>query len=67
MKKFIIVVSVLSLTAILLPSCASESKTTATTTRQTTPITQSQTNLPAQPIGYHDNNMETGGPGMTGR
>jgi hypothetical protein len=66
MKKSIILVSMLSLAAILLPSCASEPKTTTTTTRQTTVTTQSQTSLPRQPIGYRDNNMETGGPGLTG-
>jgi hypothetical protein len=48
--------------AIMLVSCASESQTTAK--HQTTSTTQSQTNLPSQPIGYRDNNMETGGPGL---
>jgi PBP1b-binding outer membrane lipoprotein LpoB len=66
MKKSIILVSVLSLAAILLPSCANEPKATTATTRQTTATAQSQTSLPPQPIGYHDNNMETGGPALTG-
>ena len=69
MKKSIIVVSVLSLVAMMLVSCVSEPQTTTTTTRHTTTTTPTAPDhgLPNQPIGYRDNNMETGGAGLTGR
>ena len=61
MRKSIILVSMLSLVAMMLVSCASEPQTTTTTTRQTT----TTTGLAPVPVGYRDNNMETGGPGLT--
>jgi hypothetical protein len=66
MMNPIIITSVLSVMAMMLISCASEPATTTTTTRQTTVSTQAPTGS-MQPIGYRDNNMETGGPGLGGR
>jgi PBP1b-binding outer membrane lipoprotein LpoB len=63
MKKSIIPISVLSAAAMMLVSCASEPQTTTTTTRQTT-VTTEPPSRPMQAIGYRDNNMETGGPGL---
>ena len=59
MKKSIVLVSVLSIVAMVLVSCASEPQTTAT--RQTTTTTTAHHQVPNQPPGYRDNNMQTGG------
>jgi hypothetical protein len=61
MKKSIVLVSVLSIVAMVLVSCASEPQTTTTTTRQTTTTTTAHHQVPNQPLGYRDNNMQTGG------
>jgi len=60
MKKSIVLVSVLSIVAMVVVSCASEPQTT-TTARQTTTTTTAHHQLPNQPLGYRDNNMQTGG------
>jgi hypothetical protein len=58
MKKLIILATALSVSAMILVSCASESTTTtAPTTRQTNMATQSQPQ-PMQPMSYRDNNVE---------
>jgi uncharacterized lipoprotein YajG len=62
MKKSIILVPVLSAVA-MLACCTSEPQTATTTTRQTTLTTESQPGS-MQPVGYRDNNMEAGGPGL---
>ena len=61
MKKSIVLVSVLSIVAMVLVSCASEPQTTTTATRQTTTTTTAHHQVPNQPLGYRDNNMQTGG------
>jgi hypothetical protein len=66
MKSIILAFS-LSMLALMLASCSSQPETTSTTTRQTTATTNAAENRMSQPIGYRDNNMETGGPAMTGR
>ena len=66
MNKSLIIASVISVMVMVLVSCANEPQTTATTTRQITVSTEAPTRS-MQPIGYRDNNMETGGPGVTGR
>ena len=60
MKKSIVLVSVLSIVAMVLVSCASEPQTTTTATRQTT-TTTAHHQVPNQSLGYRDNNMQTGG------
>ena len=61
MKKSIVLVSVLSIVAMVLVSCASEPQTTTTATRQTTTTTTAHHQVPNQPLGYRDNNMQAGG------
>ena len=61
MKKSIVLVSVLSIVAMVLVSCASEPQTTTTATRQTTTTTTAHHQVPNQSLGYRDNNMQTGG------
>ena len=63
MKKSIILIPVLFAMAMMLVCCTSEPQTATNTTRQTTVTTESQSRN-MQPIGYRDNNMETGGPGL---
>jgi uncharacterized lipoprotein YajG len=53
MKKSIILISALSMLALMLVSCSSEPETTTTTTRQTT-TTNAAENRMSQPIGYRD-------------
>ena len=60
MKKSIVLVSVLSIVAMVLVSCASEPQTTTTATRQTTTTTTAYHQPSNQPLGYRDNNMQTG-------
>src|SRR5260370_26787511 len=61
MKKSIVLVSVLSIVAMVFVSCAIEPQTTTTATRQTTTTTTAHHHVPNQPLGYRANNIQTDG------